>query len=201
MSGKDVTIMPVEFNPVRTCQMPRGEKLLNRIWGCVSVILFRASPFFARSYRGMLFKLFSMIGRKYGYGQYGLLGTGSTISRRTRIDYPWKVFVSSGSFMGNWVWLYAMAPIEIGNDVCISESVTILTGTHDVTSVNFDLVTKPIKICDKVWIATGAMILPGVTIGEGAVVAAGAVVTKDVEPWTVVGGNPAKFIKKRVLNG
>ena len=103
--------------------------------------------------------------------------------------------------MGDRVWLYAMSPIEIGNDVCISESVSILTGTHDVTSVNFDLVTKPIKVCDKVWIATGAMILPGVTIGEGAVIAAGAVVTKDVEPWTIVGGNPAKFIKKRVLKG
>ena len=52
---------------------------------------------------------------------------------------------------------------------------------------------------DNVWVATGAVILPGVTIGEGAVVAAGAVVVKDVEPWTVVGGNPAKFIKKRGL--
>ena len=49
------------------------------------------------------------------------------------------------------------------------------------------------------WIGARAIILPGVTIGEGAVVAAGAVVTKDVEPWAVVGGNPAKFIKKRVL--
>ena len=196
-----MNIMAVEFTPVRTNQMSRGEKLWNRIWGCVSAILFIASPFFASSYRGMLFKLFSMIGRKCRYGKNGHLGTGSTISRRTRIDYPWKVSIMSGSFMGDRVWLYAMASIEIGNDVCISESVSILTGTHDVTSVNFNLVTKPIKVCDKVWIATGAMILPGVTIGEGAVIAAGAVVTKDVEPWTVVGGNPAKFIKKRVLNG
>ena len=59
------------------------------------------------------------------------------------------------------------------------------------------LVTAPITICDGVWIGARAIILPGVTIGEGAVVAAGAVVTKDVEPFTVVGGNPAKFIKHR----
>ena len=52
---------------------------------------------------------------------------------------------------------------------------------------------------DNIWIASGAMILPGVTIGEGAVVTAGSVVVKDVEPWTVVGGNPAKMIKKREL--
>ena len=63
----------------------------------------------------------------------------------------------------------------------------------------FDLVTKPISIKDDVWIATGAYVLPGVTIGEGAVVGAGSVVTKDVEPWSVVAGNPAKFIKKREL--
>ncbi len=74
-----------------------------------------------------------------------------------------------------------------------------MTGSHDVTSPLFDLVTKSILIHDNVWIATGAIILPGITIGEGAVVGAGAVVTKDVEPWTVIGGNPAKFIKNRIL--
>jgi len=78
--------------------------------------------------------------------------------------------------------------------------VQLLTGSHDVTSPHFDLVTKPILIHDNVWIATGAIILPGVIIGEGSVVAAGAVVSKNVDPWTIVGGNPAKFIKKRILN-
>ena len=65
--------------------------------------------------------------------------------------------------------------------------------------LTLDLITKPIMIMDNIWIASGAMILPGVTIGEGAVVTAGSVVVKDVEPWTVVGGNPAKMIKKREL--
>ncbi len=77
----------------------------------------------------------------------------------------------------------------------------MLSGSHQLESQYFDLITKPITIKDNVWIATDAIILPGVTIGEGAVVAAGAVVSKDVEPWTVVGGNPARFIKKRVLKG
>ena len=65
--------------------------------------------------------------------------------------------------------------------------------------LTLDLITKPIMIMDNIWIASGAMILPGVTIGEGAVVTAGSVVVKDVEPWTVVGGNPAMMIKKREL--
>ena len=101
--------------------------------------------------------------------------------------------------MGNGSWAYGLDKISIGNNCCIGDDVYLLTGAHDVSSVHFDLVTKPITIMDNVWIATGAIVLPGVTIGEGAVVAAGAVVTKDVEPWTVVAGNPAKFIKKREL--
>ena len=102
------------------------------------------------------------------------------------------------SSIGSGAWVYALYKIAIGKNVCVGEDVRLITGSHDVSSPNFDLVTKPITINDNVWVATGAIVLPGVTIGEGAVVAAGAVVTKDVAPWTVVGGNPAKFIKKRV---
>ena len=63
-----------------------------------------------------------------------------------------------------------------------------------------ELTHKPIMIGASAWVAGWSIILPGVTIGEGAVVGAGAVVTKDVEPWSVVAGNPAKFIKKRMLS-
>ena len=103
------------------------------------------------------------------------------------------------SSIGNGAWVYALDKIVIGKNVCIGADVSLLTGSHDINSPHFDLVTKPIIISDNVWIATGVMVLPGVTIGEGAVVGAGAVVAKDVEPWTVVGGNPARFIKKREL--
>jgi putative colanic acid biosynthesis acetyltransferase WcaF len=89
--------------------------------------------------------------------------------------------------------------IEIGEKTCIGEQVKLLTGYHDITTRNFAFKTKPIRIGSACWVATAATILPGVTIGDGAIVAAGAVVTKDVEPWTVVGGNPAKFIKMRVM--
>lgn len=61
----------------------------------------------------------------------------------------------------------------------------------------FKLITAPIKVCDMAWIATGAIIMPGITVGEGAVVGAGSVVTRDVEPWTVVAGNPARKVKAR----
>ena len=66
-------------------------------------------------------------------------------------------------------------------------------------SRTMELTYKPIRISVNSWVAGWSIILPGVTIGEGAVVGAGSVVTKDVKPWTVVGGNPAKVIKKREL--
>ncbi|MCR5183712.1 MAG: hypothetical protein K6B46_03325 [Opitutales bacterium] len=90
-----------------------------------------------------------------------------------------------------------MEQISIGSKTCIGDDVRILTGTHDIFSEEFHLVKKPVKIGSCVWIATGATILPGVMIGDGAVVGACSVVTKNVEPWTVVAGNPARVIRKR----
>ena len=129
------------------------------------------------------------------------IAKNASLSRKCRIDYPWRFSIGSKSSIGDGAWIYALDTIWIGKNVCIGEDVRLLTGSHDVTSPQFNLVMKPIVIKDNVWVATGAIVLPGVTIGEGAVVAAGAVVTKDVAPWTVVGGNPAKFIKKREISG
>ncbi len=68
---------------------------------------------------------------------------------------------------------------------------------NPIRNKNWEVVkTKPIRICSKAWIGMNCIILKGVTIGEGAIVAAGSVVTKDIEPWTMVGGNPAKIIKR-----
>lgn len=85
----------------------------------------------------------------------------------------------------------------IGNNVSISHNVSIVTGSHDCNTKNFYGKYLPIKIDDYVWIGVNATILQNVHIGKGAVVAAGAVVTKDVPPYAVVGGVPAKIIGKR----
>ena len=87
--------------------------------------------------------------------------------------------------------------IEIGDDVLIGHQVVITTINHDLHPLRRGNMTPaPVKIGKKVWIGSHATILPGVTVGNGAVIAAGAVVTKDVPPNTVVGGVPAKVIKE-----
>lgn len=89
------------------------------------------------------------------------------------------------------------APVRIGDFVVINDGVKIITGSHDIHSPTYDHVFAPVVIEDHAWIATDALILKGVTIGRGAVVAAGAVVVKNVRPFAVVGGNPAKEIGTR----
>lgn len=85
----------------------------------------------------------------------------------------------------------------IGRNVCIATGVKIWTLHHDYNDVHFKCIGAPVYINDWAWIGSFCIILPGVTIGEGAVVAAGAVVTKNVAPWTVVGGIPATVIGHR----
>ncbi len=93
--------------------------------------------------------------------------------------------------------LDARGPLHIGAHVSISPQVAILTTQHGVSDPAFRTTTRPVRIGDYVWIGWRATILPGVTLGEGAVVAAGAVVTQDVAPYTVVGGVPARPIGTR----
>lgn len=95
--------------------------------------------------------------------------------------------------------VYSVDKIRIGSKAAVSQRAFLCTASHDIASLRRPLVHAPIEIGDHVWIAAEAMVLPGVTIREGAVVAARGVATQDIAAWTVVAGNPAKFVKKRML--
>jgi putative colanic acid biosynthesis acetyltransferase WcaF len=105
------------------------------------------------------------------------------------------------SCLANDVDCYSVAPIKLGAYVTVSQYAFLCTATHDYEDSDFKLVTKPIEIADHAWVGARAFIGPGVRIGEGAVVGATASVYRDVPEWTVVGGNPARVIKKRVVAG
>ena len=123
-----------------------------------------------------------------------------------------SINIGDRTFIGGGTFLHCTNDMLIGNDVLISWGCTLID--HNSHSTKFEdrkhdvlnwidgkkdwthVVTKPIVIKDKAWIGFNSIILKGVTIGEGAIVASGSVVTKDVDSNTVVGGNPAKFIKR-----
>jgi putative colanic acid biosynthesis acetyltransferase WcaF len=117
----------------------------------------------------------------------------------TRIYAPWNLVMKPHSCIGPRAYIYNRALVTLGESSVVSQDATICTAGHDITDVHHALVLKPVVIADKAWVAAEAYVNMGVTVGEGAVVGARAAVFKDVEPWTVVGGNPARFIKKREL--
>ena len=127
------------------------------------------------------------------------IGKGVHVYPSAKVWQPWMLEMGDYSCLANGVDCYTADRISLGKNVVVSQGAYLCAASHGITSPTFELVTKPIVLAADSWVASRAIILPGVTIGEGAVVAAGAVVTKDVEPWTVVGGNPAKFIEKREL--
>lgn len=147
-----------------------------------------------------LFPLLSPLRRNALLRKFGAeIGKGGVIYRSARIYAPWNLKIGDWTVIGPHVSIYNKAKLEIGHNAVISQDAFLCTASHDISSPSLALVAKPINIGSVAWIAAKSIVLPGVTIGEGAVVGAGSVVTKDVEPWTVVGGNPARFIKKRVL--
>ncbi len=134
---------------------------------------------------------------------YELLGVrfddvrSTTIMLGAEVEQPRDLQIGARSIVGGGCLLDARGGITIGSDVNITGSVQIMTAKHVVDDPDFIADHEPVVIGDRVWIALGAKILGGVTIGEGAVVAAGAVVTKDVPAWSIAGGVPATVIGER----
>ena len=116
-----------------------------------------------------------------------------------KIYYPANLMMEEYSCMSSDVECYNVDFVKISANTTVSQGAFICTASHDISSPQHPLITSPIILEDQVWVGAKAFIGKGVTVGQGAVVGATASVYRDVEPWTVVGGNPAKFIKKRVI--
>lgn len=127
----------------------------------------------------------------------GKIGKETCFFRTTGFNYPCNIELGNNTLIGSHCFLDGRGGIKVGNNVNISSGVQMITGGHDIDSSDFKDVFLPIEIGDYAWICTNALILQGVKIGKGAVVAAGSVVTKDVPDYAVVGGVPAKYIRQR----
>ncbi len=128
------------------------------------------------------------------------IGKGVVIKPGVRVKFPWRLTVGDYSWIGEGVWIDNLAPVEIGKHCCISQEAYLCTGSHDWSAPGFDLILKPIVLKDGVWVAARAVVGPGVTLEEGAVLALGSLATKDLERWGVFLGVPAKRIKERCIS-
>ena len=166
-----------------------ANKLLRLLWGATWLFLFRPSPAFLRGWRRFLLRCFG-----------ARVGPGAKVMPSTRIWAPWNLELGEEACLSHHVDCYCVAQISVGAHATVSQYAHLCSATHDISHPNMKLLQAPIAIGPKSWVCAGAFLGPGVTVGEGAVVGARAVAMRDVEAWSVVAGNPAKFIKTRTLD-
>ena len=169
--------------------LSRGHQLERLLWGVCWALLARWLP---RSL-GCAWKRFLL--RCFG----AKLSPTSVVYSSTRIYAPWNLEMGEHSCLADEVDCYNVDRVTIGANTTVSQKTYLCTASHDITRPDLPLVTAPIVIADQAWVAADAFIGMGVTIGQGAVVGARAAVFKDVPPWTVVGGNPARTLKQREI--
>lgn len=167
--------------------------LLNRVgrvaWYFGSRLLFR--PFVPNIFRKWRCTVLRLFGAEIGHN--------SNVAASVKIWAPWNLVLGNSSCLGPKIDLYNQGKIVIGNNTIISQKTYLCASSHNFEMFSFPLIEKPIYIKDRVWVAADAFIGPGAVIEEGAVVGARAAVFGTVKAWTIVGGNPAKFIKIRKM--
>jgi len=170
----------------------------------IKYILCRAGFAVARSLPSHTCKAFpygSAIRAVFARGILESCGSNVKIEHGCDFGSGLGVHLGNNSSIGINAWLTAY--VRIGNDVLMARDVIILTANHRFDDISMPIHAqgtedyKPVVIEDDVWIGCRAIILPGVTIGKGSIIGAGAVVTKDVPPYSIVGGNPARVIRSR----
>lgn len=159
------------------------------LWRIAWIILFRPSPRHFHVWRIFLLRAF---GAK--------IASDCAILPSCRIWAPWNLEMMTRSTLAEDVDCYCVAMITLGENVTVSQGAFLCAASHDIRSATMELLSAPIKLEKSVWVAARAIILPGVTIGEGSVVGAGSVVSRDVPSWTVMAGNPAKLVGTRHID-
>lgn len=173
-----------------SCPSPHSlaNKLGRVAWGLVWAVGFRTSPKPMHAWRRLLLRIFG-----------ARVGKGAQVFSSVRIWAPWNLTLGEYATLGPDVDCYSVAPVRVGAHATVSQGAMLCTATHDVEDPHMALLTLPVVVEDQAWVCARAFVAPGVTLGEGAVAGACAVVTRDVPAWWIVAGNPAVPLRERRL--
>jgi putative colanic acid biosynthesis acetyltransferase WcaF len=164
-----------------------GAPLLERsLWFCFGAPLLAARWLPGSAWRVWLLRAFG-----------ARIGSGCRLKPGLRVKFPWRLQVGHACWLAEDAWIDNLAPVVLGDRVCLSQGTYLCTGNHDFSSPGFDLRLGPISIGSEAWIAARAVLAPGTQVGPGAVVALGAVVSGSVPAGAIVRGNPAVVVGQR----
>jgi putative colanic acid biosynthesis acetyltransferase WcaF len=165
-------------------------RLFRAGWMLAWTLLARWTPPPLHGWRRLLLRLFG-----------ASMAPGARVYGSTRIWFPPNLTMGAGALLGPRVTCYNQGRIEIGAGVVVSQGAHLCASSHDIADPDFQLVLRPIRIGDGAWIAAEAFVGPGVTVGEGAVLAARGALFRSADPFGVYSGNPARYLKARVMRG
>lgn len=169
----------------------RANKLRRLLWSVTWRLLARPFPrSMAMPWKRSLLRLF---GAK--------IAPTAAVYATAKVFQPWMLVMDDYACLADGVDCYNAAPVHIGRNATVSQRAFLCTAGHDISDPHHHQTSAPIVIGDRAWVCAEAFVGQGVTVGDGAVCAARSVVVKNVEPWTVVAGNPAKMLKKRMIRG
>jgi putative colanic acid biosynthesis acetyltransferase WcaF len=174
------------YQDLRAFRLPMGFRgrsaVTVQLWWIAQALLFRTSPQACFGWRRFLLRLFG-----------ARIGERVLIRPSARITYPWNLTIGDDSWIGDHAELYTLDRIVVGRSAVVSQGCYICTGSHDFRRLGFDITRAPVTIGDEAWVAAQAFVMPGVTIGRGAVVGARSLVLEDVPPAAIVTGHPAQL--------
>lgn len=175
---------------VSDCPSEHGlaNKVARAVWGIVWLFLFRPSPKILHGWRRLLLRLFG-----------ARLGRGVHVYPSCRIWAPWNLEMGAHSCLSHHVDCYCVAKISIGAHATVSQYSYLCAASHDESDPGMKLVSARIAVGDQAWVCADVFLAPGVRVGEGTVVGARSSVFKDLPPWQICCGSPARPVRKRIL--
>jgi putative colanic acid biosynthesis acetyltransferase WcaF len=166
---------------------PGASMVIRTLWFCLGAPLLSARWLPGSAWR---------VGLLRGFG--ACIGSNCRLKPGLRVKFPWRLEVGDACWLAEDAWLDNLAPIRLGDRVCISQGAFLCTGNHNFRSPGFNLLLGPIEVGSDAWIAARSVLAPATRIGAGAVVALGAVVSGSVPAGAIVRGNPAKVVGQRL---
>ena len=167
---------------------PGGSLLKRTLWFFVGQPLLRSAwiPF-----SGLRVSLLRAFGAQ--------IGQRVVIKPQVDVKYPWHLVIGDDCWIGERAWIDNLTTVRLGSNVCVSQGVYFCTGNHNWSDPSFALMVAPVELRDGAWAGAMCVLTPGTTLGEGAIAAAGAVVRGSVPDYEIHAGNPAQFVRQRII--